>query len=61
MAPERDGEDVGDLEQQARERPVRVLRKRPFGHLCQAKGDERNHAVLAKELQAGGYSPGGCA
>ena len=30
-----------------------------FGHLCQAKGDnERNRAVLAKELQAGGY-PGG--
>ena len=28
-APERDGEDVRDLEQQARERPVRVLRKRP--------------------------------
>ena len=27
-APEHDGEDVGDLEQQARERPVRVLRKR---------------------------------
>ena len=27
-----------------------------FGHLCQAKGDnERNRAVLAKELQAGGY------
>ena len=28
-APEHDGEGVGDLEQQARERPVRVLRKRP--------------------------------
>ena len=28
-APEHDGEDVGDLEQQARERPVRVLRERP--------------------------------
>ena len=28
-APEHDGEDGGDLEQQARERPVRVLRKRP--------------------------------
>ena len=28
-APEHDGEDVRDLEQQARERPVRVLRKRP--------------------------------
>ena len=152
-APERDGEDVRDLEQKARERPVSVLRKRPeqptaaevqeheisghepyrswcracvagrgradahvgrpgvekgvpiigvdygylwsrapeasdaphdevagedppdgvrtsspvlcgrcsvdrwiFGHLCQAKGDnERNRAVLAKELQAGGY------
>ena len=28
-----------------------------FGHLCQAKGDnERNRAVLAKELQAGGYT-----
>ena len=27
-----------------------------FGHLCQTKGDnERNRAVLAKELQAGGY------
>ena len=27
-----------------------------YGHLCQAKGDnERNRAVLAKELQAGGY------
>ena len=27
-----------------------------FGHLCQAEGDnERNRAVLAKELQAGGY------
>ena len=27
-----------------------------FGHLCLAKGDnERNRAVLAKELQAGGY------
>ena len=140
-APERDGEDVRDLEQQARERPVRVLRKRPeqptvaevlqklvssvccrqrtcempmwsdlgfpnigvdygylwcrapeasdashdevagedppdgvrtsspvlcgrcsvdrwiFGHLCQTKGDnERNRAVLAKELQAGGHT-----
>ena len=152
-APEHDGEDVRDLQQQARERPVRVLRKRLeqptaaevqeheisghelyrswcracvastgradahvvrpgfekgvpiigvdygcllsrapeasdaphgevagedppdgvrtsspvlcgrcsvdrwlFGHLCQAKGDnERNRAVLAKELQAGGY------
>ena len=158
-APEREDEDVKDLEQQARERPVRVLRKRPeqptvvevqeretsghepyrswcptcvanrgradahvgrpgvekgvpiigvdygylwsrapqasdashdevagedppdgvrtsspvfcgrcsvdrwiFGHLCQTKGDnERNRAVLAKELQAGGYHPGGCA
>ena len=29
MAPERDGEDVRHLEQQARERLVRVLRKRP--------------------------------
>ena len=28
-APEHDGEDVRDLEQQACERPVRVLRKRP--------------------------------
>ena len=28
-APEHDGEDVRDLEQQARERPVRMLRKRP--------------------------------
>ena len=28
-APERDGEDVRDLEQQARERTVRVLRKCP--------------------------------
>ena len=28
-APEHDGEDVRDLEQQARERPVSVLRKRP--------------------------------
>ena len=28
-APEHDGEDVSDLEQQAHERPVRVLRKRP--------------------------------
>ena len=28
-----------------------------FGHLCKTKGDnERNRAVLAKELQAGGYS-----
>ena len=28
-----------------------------FGHLCQARGDnERNRAVLAKELQAGGYT-----
>ena len=28
-----------------------------FGHLCQAKGDnERNRAVLGKELQAGGYT-----
>ena len=28
-----------------------------FGHFCQAKGDnERNRAVLAKELQAGGSS-----
>ena len=27
-----------------------------FGHLCQAKRDnERNRAVLARELQAGGY------
>ena len=31
-APVRDGEDVRDLEQQARERPVRVLRKRPEQH-----------------------------
>ena len=152
-APEHESEDVGDLEQQARERPVRVLRKRPeqptaaevqeheisshepyrsccracvagrgradahvgrpgvengvpisgveygylwsrapealdapqdgvagedppdgvrtsspvlcgrcsvdrwlFGHLCQAKGDNGwNRALLAKELQAGGY------
>ena len=28
-APEHEGEDVRDLEQQAPERPVRVLRKRP--------------------------------
>ena len=28
-APEHDGEDVRDLEQQSRQRPVRVLRKRP--------------------------------
>ena len=28
-APEHDGEDVRDLEQQARERPLKVLRKRP--------------------------------
>ena len=28
-APEHDCEDVRDLEQQARERPARVLRKRP--------------------------------
>ena len=85
-APEHDGEDVGDLEQQARERPVRVVRsvvtsrswcraciavrtsspvlcgrcsvdRWLFGHHCQAKGDnERNRAVLAKELQAGGYT-----
>ena len=27
-----------------------------FGHLCQAEGDkERNRAVLAKDLQAGGH------
>ena len=28
-APEQDGEDARDLEQQARERPARVLRRRP--------------------------------
>ena len=33
-----------------------------FGPFCQTEGDnERNRAVLAEELQAGGSSPGSCA
>ena len=45
--PEHDGEDVGDLEQQARERPVRVLRKRP----------EQPTAAEVQEHEISGHEP----
>ena len=45
-APEH-GEDVGDLEQQARERPVRVLRKRP----------EQPTAAEVQEQEISGHEP----
>ena len=46
-APERDGEEVRDLEQQARERLVRVLQKRP----------EQSTAAEAQEHDISGYEP----
>ena len=46
-APEHDGEDVRDLEQQARERPVRVLRKRP----------EQPTAAEVQEYEISGHEP----
>ena len=49
-APERDGEDVRDLEQQARERPVRVLRKRP--EQLTAVVTNRTEAGVERVLQA---------
>ena len=46
-APEHDGEDVKDLEQQSRERPVSVLRKRP----------EQPTAAEAQEHEISGHEP----
>ena len=46
-APEHDGADVRDLEQQARERPVRVLRKRP----------EQRTAAQVQEHEISGHEP----
>ena len=46
-APEHDGEDVRDLEQEARERPVRVLRKRP----------EQPTAAEVQEHEISGHEP----
>ena len=46
-APEHDGEDVRDLKQQARERPVRVLRKRP----------EQPAAAEVQEHEISGHEP----
>ena len=46
-APEHDGEDFSYLEQQARERPVRVLRKRP----------EQPTAAEVQEHEISGHEP----
>ena len=46
-APEQDGEDAIDLEQQARERPARVLRKRP----------EQPTAAEVQEHEISGHEP----
>ena len=46
-APKRDGEDVRDLDQQARERPVRVLRTRP----------EQPTAAEVQEHEISGHEP----
>ena len=64
-APEHDGEDVGDLEQQARERPVRVLRKRaeqPTAAEVQEheiSGTSRTGAGVERASQAGDAQMGG--
>ena len=46
-APEQDREEAGDLEMQARERPVRVLRKRP----------EQPTAEEVQEHEISGHEP----
>ena len=46
-ALEHDGEDVGDFEQQARERPVRVLRERP----------DQPTAAEVQEHESSGHEP----